>query len=692
MNSLAKNLVIVESPTKAKTISKMLGSNYKVIASVGHLRDLPKSRMGVNIEDNFEPEYINVRGKGDIIKSIKKETKNAENIFLATDPDREGEAISWHLNFILGLDSEEANRVVFQEITKDAVKKAINEPRKIDMDLVDAQQARRVIDRIVGYNLSPLLWKKVKSGLSAGRVQSVALKLICDREKEIRDFIKEEYWSVHSAFLEKGQEFTADLKSIIKNNKEEKIEIKKEEDADKIIGELKNKDNILQRVLKRKKRKNPYPPYITSTLQQDAYSKLGFSTGRTMSVAQQLYEGISIGKEGTVGLISYMRTDSTRLSDEIIREAVQYIINKYGEKYATKGINYGKQKKGSQDAHEAVRPSSINRTPISIRNYLTDDQYKLYNLIWTRVVASQMAPAQYKSTSLQIKNGNYILQSNGLIELFDGFTKVYKIGGNNQDKILPDLEEGIVLNNTGISKEQHFTKPKPRYTEASLVKTLEEDGIGRPSTYSSIITSLIKRHYVEIKEKKFYSTLIGENVNEFLAKYFRDIINEEFTAGLEKELDDIADDKKEWKDVISTFYKTFEVKLDHARKAEEQFKIKDQPIDEKCPECGNPLVIKHGRNGKFIGCSNFPDCKFTKTIVKTTGIKCPQCNKGEIIEKVSKRGKVFYGCSNYPECDFALWDKPTGEKCPQCDSLLIHKKNRKMDKILCSNQDCHFEK
>ncbi len=691
MNSLAKNLVIVESPTKAKTISKMLGSNYKVIASVGHLRDLPKSRMGVNIEENFEPEYINVRGKGDIIKNIKKETKNAENVFLATDPDREGEAISWHLNFILGLDSDQANRVVFQEITKEAVKKAIKEPRKIDMDLVDAQQARRVLDRIVGYNLSPLLWKKVKSGLSAGRVQSVALKLICDREKEIREFIKEEYWTIHSTFLDQKQSFEANLKGKFIDGKEVKIEIPTDSEADRIISQLKGKENKVTKVTKRKKRKSPYPPHTTSTLQQDAYSKLGFSTGRTMSIAQQLYEGISIGKEGTVGLISYMRTDSTRLSNEIIQEAVQFIRKEYGEKYSTKGINYGKQKKGSQDAHEGIRPSSIYRTPISLRSYLTDDQYKLYNLIWTRVVASQMLAAQYESTSVQIKNGDYILQSNGLIELFDGFTKVYTVGGS-QDRILPDLKEGSILKEVSVNKKQHFTKPNPRYTEASLVKTLEEDGIGRPSTYSSIISSLLKRHYVEIKEKKFFSTQIGENVNEFLSKYFQDIVNEEFTAGLEKELDEIADDKKDWKKVIAAFYEKFEGELDKAKEAEEKFKIKDQPIDEICPECGNHLVIKHGRNGKFIGCSNFPSCKFTKTIVKSTGIKCPKCENGEIIEKVSKRGKVFYGCSSYPKCDYALWNKPTGEKCPKCSALLVHRKNRKIDKILCSNQDCDYEK
>ena len=691
MNFLAKNLVIVESPTKAKTISKMLGSQYKVIASVGHLRDLPKSRMGVNIEDDFEPEYINVRGKGDIIKNIKKETKNAEKVFLATDPDREGEAISWHLNFILGLDLDQANRVVFQEITKEAVKKAIQEPRKIDMDLVDAQQARRVLDRIVGYNLSPLLWKKVKSGLSAGRVQSVALKLVCDREKEIREFVKEEYWTVHSTFLEQKQSFEANLKSKLINGKEVKIEIPEEKEADRIISEIKGKENLITKVTKRKKRKNPYPPHTTSTLQQDSYSKLGFSTGRTMSIAQQLYEGISIGKEGTVGLISYMRTDSTRLSNEIIQEALQYIRKEYGENYSSKGVNYGKQKKGSQDAHEAIRPSSIQRSPKSLRSYLTDDQYKLYNLIWTRVVASQMMPAQYESTSVQIQNGEYILQSNGLIELFDGFTKVYTVGGS-QDKILPDLKKGTVLKEISVDKQQHFTKPKPRYTEASLVKTLEEDGIGRPSTYSSIISSLLKRHYVEIKEKKFFSTQIGENVNEFLSKYFKDIVNEEFTAGLEKELDEIADDKKDWKKVISVFYDKFEGELDKAKEAEEKFKIKDQPIDEICPECGNHLVIKHGRNGKFIGCSNFPDCKFTKTIVKSTGIECPKCKTGDMIEKVSKRGKVFYGCSSYPKCDYALWDKPTGEKCPKCGSLLVHKKNRKMDKILCSNENCDYEK
>lgn len=687
---MSKNLVIVESPTKAKTIGKMLGRNYKIVATVGHLRDLPKSKMGIDIENDFEPKYINVRGKGPIIKDLKDQYKKADKVYLATDPDREGEAISWHLGNILGISPEEKNRVEFQEITKETVKKAMKEPRAIDMDLVDAQQARRVIDRIVGYNLSPLLWKKVKSGLSAGRVQSVALRLVCEREEEIQKFTPEEYWSIVAKHEEKNLEFPSNFAAVIKNNKEEKLEIKNEKEADKLISNL-DKDNFIVKNIKKTKRKrNPYAPYTTSTLQQDAYRRLGFTTGKTMTIAQQLYEGINIGDEGTVGLISYMRTDSTRLSQVIIDEAINFIKNVYGDEYATKGNPYGKNKKGAQDAHEGIRPSSINRTPLKLRDYLTDDQYKLYRLIWERIVSSQMQPAEYESTSVDIINGDYLFRANGNIEIFKGFTIVYNI--NDKDSVLPELKEGEKLKTLDIEKNQHFTKPKPRYTEASLVKVLEEDGIGRPSTYASIISSLTKRHYVEIKEKKFHTTEIGEKVNDFLIKYFDDIVNEEFTAELETELDKIAEEHVDWKEAVRDFYSTFEVSLNKAQKDKStSYKVTDEKIDEFCPDCNSQLVIKHGRNGKFIGCSNFPDCKFTKAIVKKVGVKCPKCG-GDLVEKVSKRGKLFFGCSNYPKCDFALWDRPTGEKCPKCDSLLIHKKNRKVDEVKCSNQDCDYIK
>lgn len=687
---MPKNLVIVESPTKAKTIGKMLGRNYKVVATVGHLRDLPKSKMGIDIEDDFEPKYINVRGKGPIIKDLKSEAKKADKIYLATDPDREGEAISWHLGYLLDISPEEKNRVEFQEITKDTVKKAIKTPRAIDMDLVDAQQARRVVDRIVGYNLSPLLWKKVKSGLSAGRVQSVALKLVCEREGEIKKFVPEEYWSIVANHKKDNIEFESYLNSEIINHKEKKIEIKTEKEAKKIIDAL-DKDNfIINNIKKSKRKRNPYMPFTTSTLQQDAYRRLGFTTGKTMTVAQQLYEGINIGEEGTVGLISYMRTDSTRLSKVIVDEAIEFIKKTYGDEYATKGNQYGKNKKGAQDAHEGIRPSAIYRTPMKLRDFLSNDQYKLYRLIWERTVASQMTPAEYESTSIDIKNGKYLFRANGNIETFKGFTIIYNI--NDKDSVLPALEKDKKIDTKKIIKNQHFTKPKPRYTEASLVKVLEEDGIGRPSTYASIISSLTKRHYVEIKEKKFFTTEIGEKVNDFLVKYFDNIVNEEFTAELEAELDKIAEEDIFWKDTVRDFYSKFEKKLEVAQKDNStHYKVKDEKIDEFCPECGGQLVIKHGRNGKFIGCSNFPDCKFTKAIVKKVGVKCPECG-GDLVEKISKKGKLFFGCNNYPKCDFALWDRPIGENCPKCNSLLIHKKNRKVDEVRCSNQNCDYVK
>ncbi len=686
---MAKNLVIVESPTKAKTIGKMLGSNYKVVASVGHLRDLPKSKMGIDIENNFEPQYINVRGKGDIIKDLKKQANKADNIYLASDPDREGEAISWHISNLLNLDSKGKNRVEFNEITKTTVKDAVKNPRQIDMKLVNAQQARRVLDRLVGYEISPILWKKVKSGLSAGRVQSVALRLVCEREEEINNFIPKEYWSIEATHKKTGIKFESSYYGEIVNNKQEKKELSNIKEAENIIDDLDINKFIVSDIKKTKKKRRPYAPYTTSTLQQDANRRIGFSASKTMSVAQQLYEGINIGSEGTVGLISYMRTDSTRISSETISEALEYIIKEYGKEYATKGISYGKNKKGSQDAHEAVRPSSIKRTPYSLKEYLSNDQYKLYKLIWDRVVASQMTSAEFESTSLTVMNNNHIFKGNGNIELFKGFTIIYSV--DDKSVILPVLEKGEVLKTDSIEKVQHFTKPKARFTEASLVKTLEEDGIGRPSTYASIISSLLKRNYVKLDKKKFYTTELGEKVNTFLLKYFSDIINEKFTANLEDELDKIAEDDLDWKKTISNFYSSLEVNLEKARSDTKTYKVEDKKIDEFCPECGSQLVIKHGRNGEFIGCSGFPKCKFTKAIIKGTGIDCPKCGS-EIIEKVSKRGKLFYGCSNYPKCDFALWDKPIKEFCPKCKSILVHKKNRKVDEIKCSNEKCDYIK
>lgn len=676
---MAKNLVIVESPTKAKSIGKMLGSNYKVKATIGHLRDLPKSKFGVDIENNFEPEYIKVRGKAKTINELIKEAQKADRVYLATDPDREGEAISWHLEYLLGLDPNEKNRVEFHEITKNNVKNAIKNPRKIDQNLVDAQQARRIMDRIVGYEISPILWKRVKSGLSAGRVQSVALKLIVDKQREIDAFIPEEYWTITANHKVDDLEFDSEFYG----SPSKKIKISNENGADKILSRIdKDKFKVVE-IKKTKKTRKPPKPYTTSTLQQDASNKLGYSTKFTMQVAQQLFEGIDIGNEGSVGLISYMRTDATRISTEIVSESLKYINEKYGEKYAGKGNTYGAKKKGSQDAHEAIRPTSIYRDPLSLREYLSDAQYKLYKLIWTRVVGSQMADNQYLSTSISFDNQGLIFKSNGKITIFDGFNKVS--GSFEKENILPELKEGDVISATNIEKSQHFTNPPARYTEASLVKVLEEFGIGRPSTYSATINQIVNRNYVEFEGRSIYPTELGFTVNDFLVENFDDIINVEFTAEMEDELDKIADHKVYWKDVLSNFYSGFEKDMKNVKKDDTDYKVKDKILDEKCPKCGHPLAEKHGRNGKFIGCTNFPACDFTKSIIKTTGVKCPKCGKGEIIEKVSKKGKRFYACNNYPDCDYAIWDPPTGELCPECGELLVHKKNRNVDEIRCEN-------
>lgn len=676
---MAKNLVIVESPTKAKSIGKMLGSNYKVKATIGHLRDLPKSKFGVDIENNFEPEYIKVRGKAKTINELIKEAQKADRVYLATDPDREGEAISWHLEYLLGLDPNEKNRVEFHEITKNNVKNAIKNPRKIDQNLVDAQQARRIMDRIVGYEISPILWKRVKSGLSAGRVQSVALKLIVDKQREIDAFIPEEYWTITANHRVDDLEFDSEFYGSPKK----KIKISNENGADKILSRIdKDKFKVVE-IKKTKKTRKPPKPYTTSTLQQDASNKLGYSTKFTMQVAQQLFEGIDIGNEGSVGLISYMRTDATRINTEIVSESLKYINEKYGEKYAGKGNTYGAKKKGSQDAHEAIRPTSIYRDPLSLREYLSDAQYKLYKLIWTRVVGSQMADYQYLSTSISFDNQGLIFKSNGKITIFDGFNKVS--GSFEKENILPELKEGDVISAANIEKSQHFTNPPARYTEASLVKVLEEFGIGRPSTYSATINQIVNRNYVEFEGRSIYPTELGFTVNDFLVENFDDIINVEFTAEMEDELDKIADHKVYWKDVLSNFYSGFEKDMKNVKKDDTDYKVKDKILDEKCPKCGHPLAEKHGRNGKFIGCTNFPACDFTKSIVKTTGVKCPKCGKGEIIEKVSKKGKRFYACNNYPDCDYAIWDPPTGEICPECGELLVHKKNRNVDEIRCEN-------
>ncbi len=681
---LAKSLVIVESPAKAKTIGKFLGRKYKIKASVGHVIDLPKSKLGVDIENNFDPQYITIRGKGPVLAELKKEAKKAEEIYLATDPDREGEAISWHLSNALGLNNNENNRIEFNEITKNAIQKAIKNPRKIDMDLVDAQQARRVLDRLVGYKISPLLWRKVRKGLSAGRVQSVTTKLICDREKEIDAFEPEEYWSITALLNKDSIEFESQLFAAISDNKEKKITIKNEDETNKILKELKNSDFIVKEVKKGNKRRNPYPPYTTSSLQQDASKKIGFSTKKTMSIAQQLYEGIDIQGEGTQGLITYIRTDSVRISDEALKNTTNYILDKFGKDYCVQGRQFKKKKKDDiQDAHEAIRPTSVYRDPEKIKDSLTKDQYKLYKLIWNRFVASQMTPAVYDTLSVKIRANNYIFKSNGSKIKFDGFLKVYTISNNSKDINIPDLEEGEKVDVNKINPNQHFTQPPPRYSEASLVKILEELGIGRPSTYSPTISTILARGYVILENKYFMPTELGILVTEILEQYFQNIVNEEFTADMEQKLDKIEEGKITWKSVIKDFYKDFEKVLEVAEKEISKIEIEEEVTDVECEKCGRNMVIKHGRYGKFLACPGYPECKNTKPLLKEIGVKCPEC-RGEIIERRSKKGRKFYGCSNYPDCKFVSWQKPSKKKCPECEGLMIIKKLKKKDKLKCT--------
>lgn len=677
-----KNLVIVESPSKSKTISKFLGSNYKVVASVGHVRDLPKSTMGIDIENNFEPRYINIRGKGDIIKSLKKEAKNANKIYLATDPDREGEAISWHLAYILGIDPSEPCRIVFNEITKDAVKNAVKNPRAIDMGLVDAQQARRVLDRLVGYSISPLLWRKVRKGLSAGRVQSATLKIICDRENEINNFVPEEFWNIAATF-KKEKLFDAKLTTY----KGKKITIKNSEENDTVIGELKDGKFVVAKVEEKNRKRRPRPPYTTSSLQQDAANKINFNTRKTMWVAQQLYEGIEIKGHGTVGLVSYIRTDSTRISSEARGRAKAFITEKYGEGYYG-GTVYANKKKEAQDAHEAIRPSNVEFTPEKIKGFLTADQYKLYELIWSRFVASQMKEAEYLSISADIANGDYMLHSAGSKLLFDGYLKVLATD-RDEETLLPALKEGEELASTKIKGEQNFTQPPARFTEASLVKALEELNIGRPSTYAPIVATLSDRRYIRKKSKSIIPTELGFTVTNLLSEYFKEIVDVGFTASMEDKLDEVGITIDDWKQILRDFYVDFEKELKVADESIEKIDS-DEMTDIKCDKCGKFMVKKHGRFGEFLACSGYPECKNTKAIVKEIGVKCPKCGK-EIVEKKSKRGRVFYGCSGYPECDNSYWNKPVNKKCPKCGALLTEKKTKTFKGLVCSNSECDYK-
>ena len=688
---MQKDLVIVESPTKAKTIGKILGKNYKVKASVGHVRDLPKSSLGIDIENNYEPKYITIRGKGPVVKELKNEAKKSNRIYLATDPDREGEAISWHLAHILNIDEDELVRVEFNEITKDAVLKAMENPRTIDQDLVDAQQARRILDRLVGYKISPLLWRKIKKGLSAGRVQSVTVKLICDREKEIENFIPEEYWSI-VAMLEKDKiPFEANFYGIMENGKEKKIKLPNEEKVKEILSTIDKENFIVKEVKKGTRRRNPYPPYITSTLQQDASRRLGFSTKKTMVVAQQLYEGIDIKGEGTVGLITYMRTDSTRISDEAVKMTKTFVVDNYGKKYSNGGKNYAnKSKKEAQDAHECIRPSSVLRHPEEIKNSLTLDQYKLYNLIWGRFVSSQMSAAIFDTISAKIFSNNNIFRTSGSKLSFDGFLKLYN---DNEDKDLeiPILNEEEKLKLNKIEPKQHFTQPPARYTEASLIKTLEELGIGRPSTYAPTISTILNREYVNIESKSFIPTELGVLVNDLLEEHFEDIVNKEFTADLEGRLDEIAEGEYNWQFVIDEFYKDFDKVLKKAEEEISEIEIEDEVTDVICEKCGRNMVVKYGRYGKFLACPGYPECKNTKAILDEIGVKCPLC-KGNIVRRRSKKGRMFYGCSNFPDCNFVSWDEPVEEKCPECESLMVKKNTKKENRVKCTNKECGYSK
>jgi DNA topoisomerase I len=682
---LLSNLIIVESPAKAKTIEKFLGKGYKVKASVGHVRDLPKSKLGVDIENNFEPNYITIRGKAGTVNELKKEAKKSDKVFLATDPDREGEAISWHLAFLLGLDEEEKNRIEFNEITKEAVRNAIKNPRKIDKNLVDAQQARRVLDRLVGYKISPILWSKVRKGLSAGRVQSAATKMICDREEEIEKFIPKEYWSI---LLETQNSKRKKIEFELSKYKNKKIEINDKEQSDKIVSEIENKDLLIKSIEKKNRKKSAYRPFITSTLQQEASAKLGFTTKKTMQIAQQLYEGINIKGSGTQGLITYMRTDSQRISIEAQNFAKDAIVSKYGKEYY-KAYGYKAAGKNVQDAHECIRPSHIDLDPQKIEDSLNKDQYKLYRLIYNRFLACMMQDAVYEQQTITGLIDDYSFKANGSKLLFDGFLRVYDYS-SSEENILPDVEENELLKVKKINPKQHFTQPPARYNEASLVKALEELGIGRPSTYASIITTIQDRQYVEKKQKNLYPTELGKVVTKLLEQYFEQIVNLEFTADIESKLDIIADGNNQWKEIVSNYYEPIEKNLEVASKEIEHINM-DEATDEICEKCGSPMVIKHGRFGRFLACSNYPECKNAKPILQKLGMKCPKCGDGDIIVRKSKKGKVFYGCSKYPECDFVSWDKPTGNKCPDCGSPLVEADKKSKHKEKCSNKECKYK-
>ena len=686
-------LVIVESPAKAKTIKKYLGSDFDVVASMGHVRDLPENRLSVDVKKDFKPKYEVIKGKEKLVEELKEAADKSDEIFLATDPDREGEAISWHLAYLLGLDVEDHNRVTFNEITKTAVTNGIEHPRAIDMDLVNAQQARRILDRLVGYKLSPFLSQKIRRGLSGGRVQSVAVRIIVDRENEIRKFVPEEYWTLDAKFIPKGSRkaFPASFYGDVDG----KIKISNKEQADKILAELEDAEYQVVKVKKGTRRKSPAPPFITSTLQQEASRKLGFQARRTMKVAQELYEGVEVADMGAVGLITYMRTDSLRISEDAVKEAADYILERWGKKYLPDTPRKFKVKANAQDGHEAIRPTMPNLSPDQVKDSLTSDQYKLYKLIWERFIACQMSNCLQSTTQADIQAKNYIFKASGYTVTFDGYTVLYEEGKDEEEEAkgaLPVLENGMPLKCKELVGNQHFTQPPPRYTEASLIKALEEDGIGRPSTYATTISTITAREYVTRENKTLKPTELGEVITKLMKEHFPKIVNIKFTAQVESELDEVEHGKEEWTQQLHTFYDEFSDTLKKAKEAMDGVKIQleEDKTDIICELCGRQMVVKTGRYGKFIACPGYPECKNIKKIINETGAECPKCG-GRVIVKKTKKGRVFYGCKEYPNCDFVSWDEPSMEKCPQCGKTLLKKKGKK-PKLYCITPDCGYEK
>jgi len=683
-------LVIVESHAKVKTIKKFLGRGYKVEASVGHIRDLPKSSLGVDLDNDFEPKYITIRGKGELVSKLKKEAKGADEVLLATDPDREGEAISWHLAHILGIDKNRACRIEFNEITDSAVKNAIKNPRPISLDLVDAQQARRVLDRIVGYQISPILWRKVKSGLSAGRVQSVTVRLICEREREIIGFIPQEYWTIAASLTKRDSDNPFEAQFYGQNTK--KIELKSKEQVDKIIAALKGVDFIVKSVKKQSKKRGAQPPFITSTLQQEAARKLGFTTKKTMMLAQQLYEGVETKGGGSEGLVTYIRTDSMRVSSSAQAEALEHILRNYGKQYVPEVPNRFKSKKNVQDAHECIRPTYLSKDPESMKDFLKKDQYRLYRLIYERFVASQMTPALYEVTSVDIDADGYLFKSAASKLIFKGYTIIYEEGSDSdkkeKDTKLPELKEAEKLRLMRLLPEQHFTEPPMRYTEASLVKILEEMGIGRPSTYAPTISTIIDRGYVLREKKSLFPTELGFIVNDLIVEFFTGVVDYKFTADMETRLDQVEEGLKNWKDILREFYPSFGAMLKEAENNMGEVTLSDEQSDVDCDKCGAKMVFKRGRFGKFLACPNFPDCRNTKPIQEQLDVLCPVCNS-RLAERNTKKGKKFYGCSKYPDCTFMSWDLPNGKNCPECGSFMVIKQNKKRQNYFaCSNKSC----